>query len=190
MVSSSCPTRISALIVAVKDPASSTPSRLTTANPGNVKEIVYVPGRRSITRYRPLLSVVTDRTFSIRAGLDASTVTPGRTAPDVSLTTPAMVPLWSVWADPTAARPVMVATSKIATRTVCSFISAPKENDPGRSAHTSSGVAQETPVRLVALVELKPIPQTSEERLERGSVRVWNLEGREDTAEVGAMVAI
>src|SRR3982751_2277818 len=41
-------------------------------------------------RYSPLLSVVTDRTFSIRAGLDASTVTPGRTAPDVSLTTPVM----------------------------------------------------------------------------------------------------
>jgi hypothetical protein len=28
--------------------------------------------------------------FSISAGLDASTVTPGRTAPDVSLTVPVM----------------------------------------------------------------------------------------------------
>ena len=34
-------------------------------------------------------SVVTERTFSISAGLAASTVTPGSTAPDVSLTTPA-----------------------------------------------------------------------------------------------------
>jgi hypothetical protein len=34
--------------------------------------------------------VITVRTFSISAGLDASTVTPGRTAPVVSLTTPAM----------------------------------------------------------------------------------------------------
>src|SRR6188768_3919488 len=32
---------------------------------------------------------MTDRTFSIRAGLAASTVTPGRTAPDESRTTPA-----------------------------------------------------------------------------------------------------
>src|SRR5262245_17954589 len=40
--------------------------------------------------YRPSLSVTTVRVFSIRAGLEASTVTPGSTAPDVSLTTPAM----------------------------------------------------------------------------------------------------
>jgi hypothetical protein len=31
------------------------------------------------------------RTFSISAGLAASTVTPGKTPPDVSLTTPAML---------------------------------------------------------------------------------------------------
>jgi hypothetical protein len=37
-------------------------------------------------RYWPLPSVTTDRTFSISAGLDASTVTPGSTAPDASLT--------------------------------------------------------------------------------------------------------
>src|SRR3954462_5502317 len=40
-------------------------------------------------RYRPFASVVTDRTFSISAGLLASTVTPGSTAPVVSFTTPA-----------------------------------------------------------------------------------------------------
>src|SRR5207249_9807079 len=33
---------------------------------------------------------MTERTFSMRAGLAASTVTPGMTAPDVSLTTPAI----------------------------------------------------------------------------------------------------
>src|SRR5207244_1011414 len=38
----------------------------------------------------PEPSVVTLRVFSIRAGLEASTVTPGSTAPDVSLTVPAM----------------------------------------------------------------------------------------------------
>src|SRR5580704_17754608 len=42
-------------------------------------------------RYWPVPSVTTERVFSVKAGLDASTVTPGRMAPDESLTTPAMV---------------------------------------------------------------------------------------------------
>src|SRR5436190_297772 len=42
--------------------------------------------------YRPSPSETTVRTFSIRAGLAASTVTPGSTAPVVSFTTPAMPP--------------------------------------------------------------------------------------------------
>src|SRR5687767_13125960 len=41
-------------------------------------------------RYWPVSSVTTDLTFSMSAGLAASTVTPGRTAPDASLTTPAI----------------------------------------------------------------------------------------------------
>jgi hypothetical protein len=41
-------------------------------------------------RYWPEPSVTAERTFSINAGLEASTVTPGNTAPDVSLTTPAI----------------------------------------------------------------------------------------------------
>src|SRR6185503_3902928 len=41
-------------------------------------------------RYWPVPSVTTDRTRSISAGLVASTVTPGSTAPDESLTTPVM----------------------------------------------------------------------------------------------------
>src|SRR5262245_39052815 len=40
--------------------------------------------------YWPCESDTTVRTFSISAGLDASTVTPGRTPPEVSCTTPAM----------------------------------------------------------------------------------------------------
>src|SRR4029079_8233742 len=44
-------------------------------------------------RYAPAPSVTTVRTFSIRAGLAASTVTPGKNAPDVSLTVPAMLPV-------------------------------------------------------------------------------------------------
>src|SRR6266850_5462522 len=41
-------------------------------------------------RYWPVPPVTTDRTFSISAGLDASTVTPGSTAPDASFTCPAI----------------------------------------------------------------------------------------------------
>ena len=40
--------------------------------------------------------MTTVRTLSINAGLDASTVTPGSTAPVVSFTTPAMLlPFWA-----------------------------------------------------------------------------------------------
>jgi len=46
--------------------------------------------------YWPSLSVTTLRVFSISAGLEASTVTPGTTAPDASLTSPAM-PLVAAW---------------------------------------------------------------------------------------------
>src|SRR5437867_10508089 len=58
-------------------------------------------------RYWPAPSVVTVRVFSISTGLDASTVTPGSTAPDVSLTTPAIEP----WAEARAGtRPAPSAT--------------------------------------------------------------------------------
>src|ERR1700704_5954136 len=51
-------------------------------------------------RYCPEPSVTAERTFSISTGLDASTVTPGSTAPDVSLTTPVM----DAWAYTAAGR--------------------------------------------------------------------------------------
>src|SRR5207249_8590996 len=89
-VSATAPTRKSAFTVAVNDPCSSMPSRLSVLNPGSANVTLYVPGRRSTTLNWPLPSVTTDRTLSINAGLAASTVTPGRTAPDVSFTTPAM----------------------------------------------------------------------------------------------------
>jgi hypothetical protein len=50
---------------------------------------------------RPDPSVVAVRTRSMSAGLATSTVTPGSTAPDVSLTSPA-IPL--VWADAASGR--------------------------------------------------------------------------------------
>src|SRR5678815_2137564 len=63
--------------------------------------------------YFPAPSLTAERTFSIRAGLAASTVTPGRTAPDVSLTTPVS----ALWA---CAAPGSRANSPAATRTALS----------------------------------------------------------------------
>src|SRR5689334_18659568 len=45
-------------------------------------------------RYAPSPSEIADLTFSIRTSLEASTVTPGIAAPDVSLTTPT-IELWA-----------------------------------------------------------------------------------------------
>src|SRR5262249_40826211 len=87
---SRAPTRNSAFTVAVNAAANSIPSRLIMLKPVNANVTVYVPGRRSIILYCPSASVTTLRTFSMSAGLLASTVTPGSTAPHVSRTTPAM----------------------------------------------------------------------------------------------------
>ena len=86
------PTFISSGMVSVAEPVSSTPSRWTVVKPGNVTFTEYVPGRRSTMRYWPEVSVTAERTFSMSAGLDASTVTPGSTAPDVSFTVPVIEP--------------------------------------------------------------------------------------------------
>ena len=91
MVSASAPTRRSALIGMTPDPETVTSSRCTVVNPPRENFTTYVPGGRVTMRYWPVPSVTTVRSFSVSAGLDASTVTPGRTAPDESLTTPAMV---------------------------------------------------------------------------------------------------
>ena len=91
-VSSRAPTFNSTGMVSVAEPVSSMPSRLTVENPGSVNVSVYVPGLRSTMRYRPALSVIEERDFSMRTSLAASTVTPGRTAPDGSLTVPVIEP--------------------------------------------------------------------------------------------------
>jgi hypothetical protein len=89
-VSSIVPTFRSGLTVAVNCAGSSMPSRFTDEKPGSVNVTVYTPGRKSVILYWPWASVVAVRTRSISAGLAASTVTPGSTAPLVSRTTPAM----------------------------------------------------------------------------------------------------
>src|SRR5437867_3814631 len=63
-------------------------------------------------RYWPAPSVVTVRVFSISTGLDASTVTPGSTAPDVSLTTPAIDP-WAEAAAGTSTRDAKTAAANL-----------------------------------------------------------------------------
>ena len=88
IVSSSLPTLRSPFTVATKLPDSSMPSRLTVLKPGTDIVTEYVPGRRSTMRYWPVSSVRTERTFSIRTGLAASTVAPGNTLPESSFTTP------------------------------------------------------------------------------------------------------
>src|SRR6266852_6169824 len=65
-----------------------------------------MPGLRLTIRYCPAPSLAADRTFSINAGLAASTVTPGITAPVASLTVPAIV-----CACPAVAAPSTAATA-------------------------------------------------------------------------------
>src|SRR5437867_9675833 len=96
-VSWRAPTGISPFTVAVKPVVSTIPSRLTVMNPASVNVTTKVPGLSETILYSPSESVTTVRTPSMRTGLDASTVTPGNTAPDVSFTTPAMP-----WANITA----------------------------------------------------------------------------------------
>jgi hypothetical protein len=111
IVSETAPTRMSALILVTPPPVTSTASRMTVVNPWSVNVTLYMPGGRSVMRYRPVESLVADRTFSISTGLVASTLTPGSTAPDASLTTPDSV----AWANPIAGK-ITNAARAIVTR--------------------------------------------------------------------------
>src|SRR5438132_323268 len=91
MVSATAPTFMSAFTIVTMPTLTSRPSRLTVLKPVSVKVTEYGPGRRLMMRYWPVPSVTTVRTFSISSGLAASTVTPGSTAPEASLTTPPIV---------------------------------------------------------------------------------------------------
>ena len=72
------------------DPPVPAPPAPATRVP-QVNVTVYVPGLRSTIRYWPVAPATTDRMRSIKAGLDASTVTPGSTAPEESRTVPVIV---------------------------------------------------------------------------------------------------
>src|SRR6266446_1795255 len=76
-------------------------------------------------RYWPSASVTAVRTFSIRAGLAASTVTPGRTAPEASLTTPAMPDAVVSWAHAVEATITKVIQARLTSRTLDRAIGSP-----------------------------------------------------------------
>src|SRR6187402_2643558 len=119
-VSSRAPTFRSALIVAVKSDVSSTPSRTTVEKPGSSNLTVYVPGLSATIEYVPEPLVTVERVFSISTGLDTSTVTPGNTPPDASLTVPEIA---LVCAE--ANTGVRTKTSKAIQRTVERITTAP-----------------------------------------------------------------
>ena len=97
------------------------PSRRTELNPVSENVTEYVPGSRSTILYCPCPSVVAVRTFSMSATLAASTVTPGSTAPDASLTTPA-IPVPACCADAAVAASSNPAATRIATAFLESMI--------------------------------------------------------------------
>src|SRR5947207_2758092 len=70
--------------VAVNPSVSRTFSRLTVWNPDNSNATAYIPGGNGLRRYSPFTSVTPATDGTCNAGPVAVTVTPGRTAPDVS----------------------------------------------------------------------------------------------------------
>ena len=74
--------------VPVKSVRSSTASNRAVLKPDSENVIVYVPGLRSTMRYVPSAPVTSLLLPSMSTGLATSTVTPGSTAPLVSLTVP------------------------------------------------------------------------------------------------------
>src|SRR6185503_6706489 len=75
-------------------------------------------------RYWPASLVTALRDFSIRAGLLASTVTPGRTPPVASFTVPAMAPA-VVWAPAATGSRTSKAPRDLATRALIEFMASP-----------------------------------------------------------------
>src|SRR5687767_5674540 len=90
-----------------------------------------MPGLRSRIAYWPELLVTAVRVFSISAGLDASTVTPGSSAPLVSRTVPAM----ELWAEAATGRAaVHVNAMRISTTRERMFVSSVEARGPGDNA--------------------------------------------------------
>src|SRR5688572_33427893 len=93
-------------------------------------------------RKLPVPSVITDRTFSISAGLAASTVTPGSTAPDVSLTTPPMEAC--AYAAPGTSTRQAIA-NRIPFKARIRFLSFAPPRQPGRVRALGHGASEASP---------------------------------------------
>src|SRR5713101_1068627 len=116
-VSATPPTFMSASILMTPVPDRITSSRFKVENPASVNITLYVPGCRLSIRYCPVASVVAVRVLSISTELDASTVTPGSTALEASLTVPARV-TWAYTADGRSATHAATATPTIRMSTL------------------------------------------------------------------------
>src|SRR5436190_16939404 len=96
-------------------------------------------------RYWPFPSVTAERTFSMRTGLAASTVTPGSTAPDVSFTTPVM-DAWAYAAAGMITRHTTTSNTRVSLPIPTPLLMAPTERPSFDVAaairHPSSGVVK------------------------------------------------
>src|SRR5262249_51609215 len=95
--------------------------------------------------YWPSPSVTTVRTFSMRAGLAASTVTPGKTAPVASRTTPAMAPVVADCADVPAgasSKPAKMRNTAMVRSTLMSFLPGTYTRTPQRPLGTPRAVCE------------------------------------------------
>src|SRR2546423_13749199 len=108
-------TRKSAFAVTTPEPDTARPSRFTVVKPVSENVRTYVPGGTSVIRYWPVPSLTTVRVFSMRTGLAASTLTPGRTAADASRITPAIV----AWANTTLGSSTIPASAATTFTTRC-----------------------------------------------------------------------
>src|SRR5690242_18336367 len=104
------------------------PSDFLSANPPRVAVIEYVPGGSAGNRNEPSASVTAVLTPT-NDGLLASTVTPGKTAPDESLTVPCIEPVCSCAHRGTA-------LNKAAASNAASFLITPP---PGRPTSPPPG---------------------------------------------------
>src|SRR5687768_14186920 len=69
----------------------------------------------------PVSSVTAVRIFSMRTGLEASTLTPGSTAPDVSRTTPVMEDCWPKATEGTTRRNAETSVTWVSVRMTISL---------------------------------------------------------------------
>src|SRR6476469_9097664 len=103
--------------------------------------------------YWPSASLTTDRTFSMSAGLEASTVTPGMTAPEESRTTPAIPPAPCALALVADAQrtPTSMITTLALVDMFCLLWTRP-DHSPGRTTSNDDGSGETTAVPSAVLV--------------------------------------